>query len=46
MKQLNKHKSSGVLQIEDCGEAAKKIRVMMFGKYTKEQLEAAALATN
>jgi hypothetical protein len=38
-------KSSGVPQIEDRGEAAKKIRELMFGKYTKEQLEAAALTT-
>jgi hypothetical protein len=45
MKHLDKLKSSGVLQIEDRGEAAKKIRETMFGKYTKEQLEAAALAT-
>ena len=34
-----------VLQIEDRGEAAKKIRELMFGKYTKEQLEAAAFAS-
>jgi hypothetical protein len=45
MKHLDKLKSSGVLQIEDCGEAAKKIRESIFGKYTKEQLEAAHLAT-
>jgi hypothetical protein len=45
MKHIDKLKSSGVLQIEDRGEAAKKIRELMFGKYTKEQLEAAALAT-
>jgi hypothetical protein len=45
MKHLDKLKSSGVLQIEDRGEAAKKIRESIFGKYTKEQLEAAALAT-
>jgi hypothetical protein len=45
MKHIDKLKSSGVLQIEDRGEAAKKIRETMFGKYTKEQLEAAALAT-
>ena len=45
MKHLDKLKSSGVLQLEDRGEAAKKIRDMMFGKYTKEQLEAAQLAT-
>ena len=41
MKHIDKLKSSGVLQIEDRGEAAKKIRELMFGKYTKEQLEAA-----
>jgi len=34
-----------VLQIEDRSEAAKKIRKLMFGKYTKEQLEAASLAS-
>jgi hypothetical protein len=45
MNRLDKWKSSGLLQIEDRGEAAKKIREMMFGKYTKEQLEAAVLAT-
>ena len=45
MKHIDKLKSSGVLQIEDRGEAAKKIRELMFGKYTKEQLEAAALAS-
>src|SRR4051812_12277517 len=45
MKHIDKLKSSGALQIEDCGEAAKKIRELMFGKYTKEHLEAAQLAT-
>jgi hypothetical protein len=35
MKHIDKLKSSGVLQIEDCGEAAKKIRELVFGKYTK-----------
>jgi hypothetical protein len=33
MKHLDKLKSSGVLQIEDRGEAAKKIRETIFGKY-------------
>jgi hypothetical protein len=37
--------SSGVLQIDDRSEAAKKIRKLMFGKYTKKQLEAAAITT-
>ena len=46
MKHLDKLKSSGTLQIEDCSEAAKKIRELMFGKYTKEQLEAAKLTTS
>ena len=46
MKHIDKLKSSGVLQIEDRGEAAKKIRETMFGKYTKEQLEAASLAAS
>ena len=46
MKHLDRLKASGVLQIEDRGEAAKKIRETMFGKYTKEQLKAAALATS
>lgn len=46
MKHLDKLKSSGVLQIEDRGEAARKIRETMFGKYTKEQLEAAALTSS
>jgi hypothetical protein len=45
MKHIDKLKSSGVLQIEDRGEAAKKIRESIFGKYTKEQLEAAKLAS-
>src|SRR3954469_24897982 len=45
LKHIDKLKESGVLQIEDRGEAAKKIRELMFGKYTKEQLEAAALTT-
>src|ERR1041385_812465 len=44
MKHIDKLKASGALQVEDRGEAAKKIRETMFGKYTKEQLEAAALA--
>jgi hypothetical protein len=44
LKHIDKLKESGVLQIEDRGEAAKKIRELMFGKYTKEQLEAAKLA--
>ena len=46
MKHIDKLKSSGVLQIEDRGEAAKKIREMMFGKCTKEQHEPAALAAS
>jgi hypothetical protein len=44
MKHLDKLKTSGALQIEDRGEAAKKIREQIFGKYTREQMEA-ALAT-
>ena len=36
MKHLDKLKSSGVLQIEDRGEVAKKIREELFGRYTKE----------
>jgi hypothetical protein len=44
MKHLDKLKSSGVLEVEDRSEAAKKIRETIFGKYTKEQLDAAALA--
>jgi hypothetical protein len=45
MKHLDKLKASGVLQIEDRGEAAKKIRLEIFGKYTRQQLEAANLST-
>jgi hypothetical protein len=45
MKHLDKLKSFGALHIEDRAEAAKKIREQMFGKYTREQLEAAAVAT-
>ena len=45
MKHIDKLKESGALQLEDRTEAAKKIREQMFGKYTKEQLEAARLAT-
>jgi hypothetical protein len=41
MKHIDKLKESGALQLEDRTEAAKKIREQMFGKYTKEQLEAA-----
>jgi len=41
MKHLDKLKASGVLQIEDRTEAARKMREQIFGKYTKEQLEAA-----
>jgi hypothetical protein len=41
-----KHYFLGVLQIEDRGEAAKKIRESIFGKYTKQQLEAAALGAS
>jgi hypothetical protein len=36
--------STGALQIEDRSEAAKRIREELFGKYTKGQLEAVALA--
>ncbi len=46
MKHLDRLKASGALQIEDRSEAAKKIRELMFGKYTQEQLEAAALAAS
>jgi hypothetical protein len=35
----------GALQIENRSEAAKRIREELFGKYTKEQLDAAALAS-
>ena len=45
MKHIDKLKSSSALQIEDRSEAAKKIRETMFGKYTREQLEAAVLAS-
>jgi hypothetical protein len=45
LKHLDKPKSSAILQLEDRGEGAKKIRSVMFGKYTKEQLEAASLTT-
>lgn len=45
MKHLDKLKDSGVLQIEDRGEAARKIRDQLFGKYTRDQLDAAALAS-
>ena len=44
MKHLDKLKASGVLEVEDRNEAARKIRETMFGKYTKEQLDAAAFA--
>jgi hypothetical protein len=44
MKHIDKLKSSDVLRIEDRDEAAKKNPELMFGKYTKEQLEAAAFA--
>jgi hypothetical protein len=37
---------AGALQIEDRSEAAKKIREELFGNYTKEQLNAAALVTS
>jgi len=45
MKHLDKLKASGVLEVEDRTEGARKIREQIFGKYTKEQLEAASLAT-
>jgi hypothetical protein len=45
MKHLDKLKASGALQIEDRFEAAKRIREDLFGKYTKEQLDAVALAS-
>ena len=44
LKHLQKLVTSGVLQIEDQSHAVKKIRDTMFGAYTKDQLEAAALA--
>jgi alpha-L-arabinofuranosidase len=43
MKHIDKLKQSGALQLEDRGEAAQKIRETLFGRYTKEQLEATAL---
>ena len=46
MKHLDKLKASGVLEVEDRNEAARKIRETMFGKYTREQMEAAALASS
>lgn len=46
MKHLDKLKASGALPIEDSSEAAKKFREQMFGKYTKEQIEAAKLASS
>jgi len=45
MKRLDQLKSSGVLEVADRDEAARRIRETMFGKYTKEQCEAAALST-
>jgi hypothetical protein len=45
LKQLDKLKASGVLEVEDRSEAARKIRETIFGKYTKEQLDAAALSS-
>jgi hypothetical protein len=44
VKHLDKLKASGALQIEDRSEAAKRIREELFGKYTKEQLDAAVLS--
>lgn len=38
--------TTGALQIEDRSEAAKRIREELFDKYTREQLDAAAMATN
>jgi hypothetical protein len=45
MKLIKKLKASGALQIEDRREAAKKMSEQIFGKYTREQLEAAQLAS-
>ena len=45
LKQLDKLKASGVLEVEDRSEAARKIRETIFWKYTKEQLDAAALSS-
>jgi hypothetical protein len=39
VKHLDKLKSSGVLQIENRGEVAKKIRELMFGKYARILLQ-------
>lgn len=44
MKHIDKLKASGALQIKDRAEAARKIREELFGKYTKEQIDAAALS--
>ena len=41
---IARFKASGALQIEDRSEAAKRIREELFGKYTKAQLDAVALA--
>jgi hypothetical protein len=46
MKYIDKLKASGALQVEDRSEAAKRIREELFGKHTKEQLNAAALASS
>lgn len=43
MKHIDKLKESGALQIEDRGDAAKRIRAELFGKYSEQQLEAAGL---
>ena len=42
MKHIEKFRSSGSLQIDDRGEAAKEIREVLFGTHTKEKLEAAS----
>jgi hypothetical protein len=44
MKHIDKLKASGSLHLEDRREAAENIRETIFGKYTKEQIEAATLA--
>jgi hypothetical protein len=46
LKHIDKLKASGALHLEDRREAAKKIRETMFGKYTREQMEAAALSAS
>jgi hypothetical protein len=45
LKHIDKLKASGALDVEDKGEAVRKVREALFGRYTSEQIEAASLAT-